>query len=211
MLKATHKDYETLVGLQVVELLPGQFVTGRFKGSEELKMNPSTFYKYLKILQDLSMIALKSDNKKTVVTIENWDKYQGEEGRAYQQNNNNVTTTYQQRDTNNNINNNNNINKDVYRELEVLWCMPITPMLASAIDDLITDYGHQKVSDGIKICAENVKYTVNYLKAVVRNGSVRKEEKHEPGGQNKESTEQPRRKYGRQWTDEEIDAIDPNL
>lgn len=211
MLKATHKDYEIMVGLQVVNLMPGQFITGRKAGAEELKLKPSTFRDYLKSLEKMGMINLKPDNKKTVVTVENWDKYQTEDGRIRQQPDNEPTTNRQRPDTNNNINNNNNINKDVYRELEVLWCMPITPMLASAIDDLITDYGHQKVSDGIKICAENVKYTVNYLKAVVRNGSVRKEEKREPGGQNKESTEQPRRKYGRQWTDEEIDAIDPNL
>lgn len=103
LLKATHKDYETMVGMQVVELEPGQFITGRFKGSEELKMNPSTFYKYLKNLEKLSMITLNSDNKKTLVTIGKWDIYQSENGRVYQQRNNSVTTREQQRNTNNNI------------------------------------------------------------------------------------------------------------
>ena len=182
LLKATHKDYETLVGLQVVELLPGQFVTGRFKGSEELKMNPSTFYKYLKILQDLSMIALKSDNKKTVVTIENWDKYQGEEGRSYQQNNNNVTTTYQQRDTNNNINNNNNINKDIYGYLEQKWGVLISPSMVNDLDHLIREYGEEKVKAGIEISAENNVRTMRYLTTVVRNGAKRKEETNGKSG-----------------------------
>lgn len=182
LLKATHKDHETLVGLQVVELLPGQFVTGRFKGSEELKMNPSTFYKYLKILQDLSMIALKSDNKKTVVTIENWDKYQGEEGRAYQQNNNNVTTTYQQRDTNNNINNNNNINKYIYSHLEQKWGVLISPSMVNDLDHLIREYGEEKVKAGIEISAENNVRTMRYLTTVVRNGAKRKEETNGKSG-----------------------------
>ena len=188
LLKATHKDYETLVGLQVVELLPGQFVTGRFKGSEELKMNPSTFYKYLKILQDLSMIALKSDNKKTVVTIENWDKYQGEEGRACQQNNNNVTTTYQQRDTNNNINNNNNINKYIYSHLEQMWGIPISPSMVNDLDHLIREYGEEKVKAGIEISVENNVRTMRYLTTVVRNGAKRKEETNgKPGGFDEEA------------------------
>ena len=53
LLKATHDDYTQLVGLKVVELTKGQFITGRFKGAEELKLNPSTFYKYLKVLEKI--------------------------------------------------------------------------------------------------------------------------------------------------------------
>ena len=110
LLKATHDDYTQLVGLQVVELTKGQFVTGRFKGAEELKLNPSTFYKYLKILEKLDMIELKCNNKMTVVSVVNWGKYQLDENETCQQNNNNVTTKEQQSNTNKNIKNNKNIN-----------------------------------------------------------------------------------------------------
>jgi len=175
LLKATHKDYEMMVGLQVIELQPGQFITGRYKGAEELKMNPSTFYKYLKILESLSMIALNSDNKKTLVTVEKWEKYQGEEGRAYHQRDNSVTTTYQQRDTNNNINNNNNINKYIYGYLEEKWSIPINPSVADDIDHLVNEYGEEKVKAGIDICLEKNVRTSRYLIAVVKNGSKRKE------------------------------------
>lgn len=110
LLKATHEDYELLVGLQLVKLKPGQFVTGRFKGAEELQLNPSTFYKYIKSLEKLEMICVNSNNKMTLITVENWAKYQTEEGRAYQQKNNKVTTKEQQSNTNNNSNNINNSN-----------------------------------------------------------------------------------------------------
>lgn len=165
-----------MVGLQVVDLQPGQFITGRFKGAEELEMNPSTFYKYLKSLEKLSMITLNSDNKKTVVTVEKWEKYQGDEGRAYQQRDNNVTTTYQQRDTNNNNNNNNNINKYIYGYLEQSWSLPINPSIVDDIDHLIKEYGEEKVKAGIDICTEKNVRTLRYLTAVVRNGSKRKED-----------------------------------
>ena len=181
-MKATHKDYEQMVGLQIVDLNPGQFVTGRFKGSDELKMNPSTFYKYLKILQDLSMLTLNSDNKKTVVTIANWDKYQGDEGRTYQQNNNNVTTTYQQRDTNNNNNNNNNINKYIYSYLEERWSLPINANIVEDLDHLVNEYGEEKVKAGIDICLEQNVRAIKYLRGVVRNGSNRKEETNGKSG-----------------------------
>lgn len=114
LLKATHEDYTQLVGLQVVELTKGQFITGRFKGAEELKLNPSTFYKYLKVLEKLNMIDLNSNNKMTIVTIVNWGKYQLDENETCQQNNNNVTTKEQQSNTNKNIKNNKNINNNIY-------------------------------------------------------------------------------------------------
>lgn len=92
LLKASHDHHQQMVGLQVVDLEPGRFVTGRFKGANELGINPSTFYKYLKILEEMQMINLKSNNKMTIVTIENWRKYQTGDTEAYQQNNNNVST-----------------------------------------------------------------------------------------------------------------------
>jgi uncharacterized phage protein (TIGR02220 family) len=102
LLKASHEHHQQMVGLQVVDLEPGQFVTGRFKGSDELKINPSTFYKYLKTLEEMQMINLKSSNKMTIVTIENWRKYQAGDTETYQQNNNKITTKEQQSNTNKN-------------------------------------------------------------------------------------------------------------
>ncbi|HSH36025.1 conserved phage C-terminal domain-containing protein [Schnuerera sp.] len=116
LLKASHDNYQQMVGLQVVDLEPGQFVTGRFKGSDELEINPSTFYKYLKTLEKMQMISLNSNNKMTVVTIENWRKYQTEDKEAYQQNNNKITTKEQQNNTNKNYKNDKN-DKKVYKDI----------------------------------------------------------------------------------------------
>ena len=109
LLKASHDYHQQMVGLQIVDLEPGQFVTGRFKGANELEINPSTFYKYLKTLEKMQMISLNSNNKMTVVTIENWRKYQTEDKEVYQQNNNKRTAKEQQNNTNKNYKNNKNI------------------------------------------------------------------------------------------------------
>jgi len=53
LLKATHIEREQLVGQQIVHLKKGQFVFGREKASEELKMTSSTVYKYIKLLEKL--------------------------------------------------------------------------------------------------------------------------------------------------------------
>ena len=99
--KATHKGITQLVGQQIIELNTGQFIFGREKASEELKMTESTVYKYIKLLEKLQMISIKSNNKFSIVSIDNWEEYQGEE----QQKNNKRTTKEQQSNTNKNVKN----------------------------------------------------------------------------------------------------------
>lgn len=101
LLKATHIEREQLVGQQIVHLEKGQFVFGREKASEELKMTESTVYKYIKLLEKLHMISINSNNKFSIVTIEKWEDYQEKK----QQENNKVTTEEQQSNTNKNVKN----------------------------------------------------------------------------------------------------------
>ena len=101
LLKATHREREQLVGQQIVKLKKGEFVFGRKQASEELKMTESTIYKYIKLLEKLQMISIKSNNKFSVVSIEKWEDYQIEELKS----NNKVTTEEQQSNTNKNVKN----------------------------------------------------------------------------------------------------------
>lgn len=100
--KASHRKHKTKVGLQTIELEPGQFVTGRNSAAKELKMNPSTTWKYLKVLEKDQKCDIKSNNKFSVVTLVNWDFYQNIKYERDSNHDNNVTTTSQQRDTNKN-------------------------------------------------------------------------------------------------------------
>ena len=101
LLKATHKEREQLVGQQIVKLKKGDFVFGRKQAAEELKMTESTIYKYIKLLEKLQMISIKSNNKFSVVSIEKWEDYQIEELKS----NNKVATEEQQSNTNKNVKN----------------------------------------------------------------------------------------------------------
>ncbi len=113
LLKATHKEREQLVGQQIVNLKKGQFIFGREKASDELKMTESTVYKYIKLLEKLQMISIKSNNKFSVISIEKWENYQDEK----QQKNNKKTTKEQQSNTNKNVK---NVNNNIYKEIEKL-------------------------------------------------------------------------------------------
>lgn len=53
LLKASHSEKEILVGRQIVSLKKGEFVTGRKKAAEELKINENTFYTNIKLLERL--------------------------------------------------------------------------------------------------------------------------------------------------------------
>jgi hypothetical protein len=97
LLKATHIDRNQLVGQQIVELKKGQFVFGRKKASEELKMTESVIYKYIKLLEKLEMISMESNNKFSVVTVEKWEDYQLEDLKS----SNKRTTTFSKSDSKN--------------------------------------------------------------------------------------------------------------
>lgn len=155
LLKASHKDHECLVGLDTIELKAGEFVTGRNKGSSELNVNPSTWYKHLKALEKLSMVELKSNNKMTVVNVVNWTLYQGSETDKEQQNNNKVTTKEQQSNTNkndkNDKNDKTNIVVDAFKEKLHLLPQPrkITTKRREHIDARVKEYGLDTVLDAL--------------------------------------------------------------
>lgn len=101
--KASHKGYESMVGNQIVVLQEGQFIFGRKKASSELKIKESMVYQYIKILEKLGMVNIKSNNKFSIITIEKWAFYQCDYDEDQQQNNNKSTTNRQQSNTNKNV------------------------------------------------------------------------------------------------------------
>lgn len=111
LLKATHIEREQLVGRQKVQLKKGEFIFGRKKASQELKMKEKTVYDYMKLLENLQMLVIKSNNKFSVVSIEKWENYQD----AKIKSDNKRTTNEQQMNTNKNVK---NVKNNIYKEIE---------------------------------------------------------------------------------------------
>ncbi|HEJ7357176.1 TPA: DnaD domain protein, partial [Staphylococcus aureus] len=109
LMKASHKDHTQLVGRRVVELEKGQFVFGRKRASEELRLKESTVRDYIKLLENLGTIVVKSDNKFSVITVVNWAIYQSMEENSDSKNDNKSTTNQQQINTNKNVKNGDNV------------------------------------------------------------------------------------------------------
>jgi uncharacterized phage protein (TIGR02220 family) len=92
LMKASHKKQKIMVGMQVVELQPGQFVFGRKIASKELNISEQTIRTCLKKLKNLQNLTIQATNKFSVITITNWDTYQQEQPRSNQQPNQEVTS-----------------------------------------------------------------------------------------------------------------------
>lgn len=165
LLKASHKGYKHLVGLDEIELKEGQFVTGRNKGSSELNVNPSTWYKHLKALEKLQMVELESNSKMTVVSVVNWALYQGEEIEKEQQSNNKRTTKEQQNNTNKNVENVENVEneKNIQYEEFVKELLLLYPGVKSKsvrdkkLPKILKEYGEERVIECVKNYAKSVK------------------------------------------------------
>lgn len=105
--KASHKEHDQVVGRQIQHLDAGQFIYGRNKAAEELRMKPSTVRDYISALKLNGNIDIKSNNKYSVITVVNWAIYQNAPTRNRQQTDNKRdnkrTTNGQQTDTNKNV------------------------------------------------------------------------------------------------------------
>lgn len=102
LLKANHTERDVLVGNTTVHVESGQFVYGRIKAAEKLKIPESTLYRKLKVLKNEHMIELKVNNKWTVVSIVNWVLFQDSEQINEHQNSKKRTSNEHQMNTNKN-------------------------------------------------------------------------------------------------------------
>ncbi len=78
LMKASHKEFDAIVGLQVVHLLPGQFVFGRKKASKETGLTEREIRTIIDFLIKAGNLTIKTTNKFSVITVINWPIYQSE-------------------------------------------------------------------------------------------------------------------------------------
>ncbi|WP_297132984.1 transcriptional regulator [Terrisporobacter sp.] len=119
LVRATHKEREQRIGRQTIILKEGQFVFGRNKAALELNIAPSTVWDYMKLLENRKTINIKSNNKYSIVTIENWSVYQFREEISDSKTNKKSTSNKQQMDTNKNVK---NVKNNIYTlQCDELW------------------------------------------------------------------------------------------
>ena len=73
-----HKDKKIMFNGELIEVKKGSKITSLRQLSDRWKWSTNKVKKYLEQLQKDGMINYKSDNKKTLLTIENYGVYQGQ-------------------------------------------------------------------------------------------------------------------------------------
>jgi len=82
-----------------IELKKGQFVTGRMRGSEEMNVSPSKWYRGMQKLAEIGSIVLDANSERTTVTVCNYETYQSSPDKSEQQVNSDRTASEQQVNT----------------------------------------------------------------------------------------------------------------
>ncbi len=96
LVKASHKECDLVVGCQQVHLMPGDFVFGLNKASEELDMSVRSIRTIIDFLRNSQNMTIKTTNKYSVISITNWGIYQSEEIQNDNQNDKRPTNDRQQ-------------------------------------------------------------------------------------------------------------------
>lgn len=120
LMKATHDEKKQVVGNQIIELKAGQFITGRTALSDDFnrdvkkdrRVDGLTLFRWLSLFEKMEMLNIKKTNKYSLITVLNWDKYQGQRTSNEQQLNNKRTSDEQQLNTNKNDKNVKNVKNE---------------------------------------------------------------------------------------------------
>lgn len=99
LLSVTHKPIKVNFAGKIISLLPGQLTCGRQQIAEESQVEESKVERVLNLFKSEQQIEQQTSNKCRLITIKNWEEYQGNEQQNEQQLNNKRTTTEQQLNT----------------------------------------------------------------------------------------------------------------
>lgn len=95
LLKATHHEFNAIVGLQTVHLMPGQFIFGLLVASKETGLSIQEIRTVLDFLKKAGNLTIKSTNKFSIITVINWHIYQSEGADINKQSNKPLTNKEQ--------------------------------------------------------------------------------------------------------------------
>jgi DNA replication protein DnaD len=102
LLLANHKDDKVLINSNLIEVMRGQHLTSIKKLGERWKWSRTKVKHFLDLLVKDEMLSYKSTTKYTLVTLVNYNFYQGREHEKEQQKNIKKTSEKHQKSTNKN-------------------------------------------------------------------------------------------------------------
>jgi len=94
LLMASHRKSKVIISGRTYHLEPGQFITGRKKLAQISGIHESTVQRILNFLKSGHFIEQQTFSKFRIITVKNWDKFQGSENgeQVFEQQANNKRT-----------------------------------------------------------------------------------------------------------------------
>ncbi|MCD1023499.1 DnaD domain protein [Enterococcus sp. SMC-9] len=183
LMDANHQDNKIVFDGQLIEIKRGQKVTSLRQLAERWGWSRHKVSDFLDLLERDAMLTRKSDTKKTLLTVINYDSYQNDRPQKGQQKGQQPShardTDVTQTDTNNNdnnVNNDNNINNvvvvgsdvpEVYKMYEQVFGI-LNPITIQNLQYWCNDLSPELVKEALIISAKgnanNFKYTESILK-----------------------------------------------
>ena len=77
-MKATYKEFTAIVGYQRIHLKPGQFIFGRRQAAIETGLSEQQIRTIIDFLKKAGNLTIKSTNRFSIISIVNWEIYQGD-------------------------------------------------------------------------------------------------------------------------------------
>ena len=110
LLKASHKVRKVIFGNQQITLKPGQFIFGRKNAAHDTGLSEQSIRTCVESLKTLQNITIKSTNKYSIITIDNWELYQDSENKTTNKTADDQPSGNQQVTTNKNYKNDKHLN-----------------------------------------------------------------------------------------------------
>lgn len=110
LLMVNHEDKKVLLGNDLIPVKRGQRITSIRQLCDRWRWSNSKVTQFLKLLETEGMVVVKSDTKKTVISIVKYDFYQSSTHEKTTENRRENDTNQTRKHTNNNDNNDNNEN-----------------------------------------------------------------------------------------------------
>lgn len=165
LLKANHKEEGIIFNSKEMILKPGQFITGRFKASEDLKLKGKMWDRKVDSLRKMKILTKEVTNKFTIISIINWDTYQSNAETNDQVNDQQMTnkrpTNDQQMTTDKNDKNDKKILKYIYGEFKNV------KLSKEEHEKLVAEFGESGTKDKIEslsqyVASKGKKYSSHY-------------------------------------------------
>ena len=152
LLMVNHSDNKVPAGNELILVKKGSRMTSVRKLCEGWNWSNTKVINFLNLLQNDGMITYKSDTKKTVISVVNWDLYQCINDTKTKQKRHASDTETTREHTNNNEKNEKNDENEIYsvlfekwNSLNIIIHKELTPEIIKAIDKALKTYKQEQI------------------------------------------------------------------